>query len=153
MVITIKDAPSTDEGFFSGMIYPKELSKNSTCMSEFHNHEGQLKYKLPLRSCSTMPQETVNFSKPNFISFKWHYVSYWQDDGQIEFFNTIVIQPHLKLVTDLTTSYHVRCRYKSREAATRGSPSTTGNPQPLTSEDTSYENKDRSTYGRALDNR
>lgn len=63
MVITIKDAPSTDEGFFSGMIYPKELSKNSTCMSEFHNHEGQLKYKLPLRSCSTMPQETVSFDR------------------------------------------------------------------------------------------
>lgn len=59
MLITIKDAPSTDEGYFSGMIYPKELSKNSTCLAEFHNHEGQLKYKLPLRSCSTMPQETV----------------------------------------------------------------------------------------------
>jgi hypothetical protein len=39
------------------------------------------------------------------------------DDGGIEFFNTIVLQPHLKLVTDLGRGYHVRCRYKSREAA------------------------------------
>uniref|UniRef100_A0A336MZ58 CSON003393 protein n=2 Tax=Culicoides sonorensis TaxID=179676 RepID=A0A336MZ58_CULSO len=129
MVITIKDAPSTEDGYFSGMIYPKELSKNSTCMAEFHNHEGALKYKLPLRSCSTMPQET--------------------DDGQIEFFNTIVIQPHLKLVTDLTTSYHVRCRYKSREAATKGNSPI--NPQRYSSDD-SNESRDRSSFGRSLDN-
>lgn len=30
----------------------------------------------------------------------------------------MVLQPHLKLVTDLGRGYHVRCRYKSREAAT-----------------------------------
>lgn len=29
-----------------------------------------------------------------------------------------MLQPHLKLVTDLGRGYHVRCRYKSREAAT-----------------------------------
>lgn len=40
-----------------------------------------------------------------------------QEDNGIEFFNTIVLQPHLKLVTDLGRGYHVRCRYKSREAA------------------------------------
>lgn len=40
-----------------------------------------------------------------------------QDDNAIEFFNTIVLQPHLKLVTELGRGYHVRCRYKSREAA------------------------------------
>lgn len=154
MLITIKDAPtSPDDDLFSGMIYPKGLSKNSTCLTEyrwdrqfnrslalfhrnknlifelswlmafnwiwikidlnrtvtfvwstnsaseyvtliifiwkvetkpentltktytknvcsfvcfsFHvrvrHHDGPLKYKLPLRSCNTMPQETVSF--------------------------------------------------------------------------------------------
>ncbi|XP_031631275.1 cuticlin-1 [Contarinia nasturtii] len=98
MFITIKNAPpSPDDGLFSGMIYPKGLSKNSSCLMEYRHEDGPLKYKLPLRSCNTMPQET--------------------DDNGIEFFNTIVLQPHLKLVTDLGRGYHVRCRYKSREAA------------------------------------
>jgi len=36
MLITIKDAPPNHEtGLFSGMIYPKGLSKNSTCLSEY----------------------------------------------------------------------------------------------------------------------
>ncbi|XP_036331484.1 uncharacterized protein LOC118743092 [Rhagoletis pomonella] len=99
MLITIKDAPLNHEtGLFSGMIYPKGLSKNSTCLTEYRDHEGPLRYKLPLRSCNTMPQET--------------------DDGGIEFFNTIVLQPHLKLITDAGRGYHVRCSYKSRDAAT-----------------------------------
>lgn len=98
MFITIKDAPtSPEDDLFSGMIYPKGLSKNSTCLTEYRHHDGPLNYKLPLRSCNTMPQET--------------------EDNGIEFFNTIVLQPHLKLVTDLGRGYHVRCRYKSREAA------------------------------------
>lgn len=36
MLVTIKDAPvSHESGSFSGMIYPKGLSKNSTCLSEY----------------------------------------------------------------------------------------------------------------------
>lgn len=36
MLITIKDAPpSPDEHLFNGMIYPKGLSKNSTCLTEY----------------------------------------------------------------------------------------------------------------------
>lgn len=36
MLITIKDAPpSHDDGMFSGMIYPKGLSKNSSCLTEY----------------------------------------------------------------------------------------------------------------------
>lgn len=36
MLITIKDAPtSPDDDLFSGMIYPKGLSKNSTCLTEY----------------------------------------------------------------------------------------------------------------------
>lgn len=36
MLITIKDAPtSPEDDLFSGMIYPKGLSKNSTCLTEY----------------------------------------------------------------------------------------------------------------------
>lgn len=36
MLITIKDAPSSpDSGLFNGMVYPKGLSKNSTCLKEY----------------------------------------------------------------------------------------------------------------------
>lgn len=36
MLITIKNAPrSPDDGLFSGMIYPKGLSKNSSCLTEY----------------------------------------------------------------------------------------------------------------------
>lgn len=133
MLISIKDPPSITEGIFSGIVYPKDLSKNSTCLAEFHEHEGIIKYKLPLRSCSTMPQEN--------------------EQGEIEFFNTIVVQPHLKLVTDMTTSYHVRCKYKSREAATKQLP-VDGNAEAYTSDFSNGDaGKDRSAYGRSLENR
>uniref|UniRef100_A0A6B2E8F3 Putative conserved secreted protein n=1 Tax=Phlebotomus kandelakii TaxID=1109342 RepID=A0A6B2E8F3_9DIPT len=129
MIITVKDPPLNTDGLFTGMIYPKGLSKNSSCLSEYRNHDGALKYKLPLRSCNTMPQEN--------------------DDGGIEFFNTIVLQPHLKLVTDLGRGYHVRCRYKSREAATKPTiAAKLANPQAYTSDEIA----DRSQYGRSLDN-
>ena len=39
---------------FNGLIYPKGLSKNSTCMSEYIAEDGDLTYVLPLRSCNTM---------------------------------------------------------------------------------------------------
>jgi hypothetical protein len=129
MLITIKNAPANYDGVFSGMVYPKGLSKNSTCLTEYRSHKGPLKYKLPLRSCNTMPQET--------------------DDGGIEFFNTIVLQPHLKLVTDLGRGYHIRCRYKSREAAIKSTnflESTVQNPQAFTSDEAG----DRRDYGRSL---
>ncbi|XP_053677610.1 cuticlin-4 [Anopheles nili] len=133
MLITIKDAPANLNGQFSGMVYPKGLAKNSTCLTEYHEQEGPLRYKLPLKSCNTMPIET--------------------DDGGIEFFNTIVLQPHLKLVTDLGRGYHVRCRYKSRAAALKNASfrhHTTGDsrPQALTSAEGGT---DRREHGRSMD--
>ncbi|EDW73841.2 uncharacterized protein Dwil_GK19473 [Drosophila willistoni] len=132
MLITIKDAPPNHEtGLFSGMIYPKGLSKNSTCLSEYRDHVGPLRYKLPLRSCNTMPKET--------------------DTGGIEFFNTIVLQPHLKLITDLGRGYHVRCTYKSRDAAIKPKKHLrkhTQKPQAFRS----GSSEDRRDYGRSLDN-
>ena len=34
-----------------------------------------------------------------------------QQDGGIEYFNTVVVQPHRKLVTNQGRGYHIRCRY------------------------------------------
>ncbi|XP_043645823.1 uncharacterized protein LOC122615054 [Drosophila teissieri] len=128
MLITIKDAPPNHEtGLFSGMIYPKGLSKNSTCLSEYRDHVGSLRYKLPLRSCNTMPKET--------------------DDGGIEFFNTIVLQPHLKLITDLGRGYHVRCAYKSRDAAMKPKKYLRKHAQ----KPQAFRSDDRREYGRSLD--
>jgi len=90
--ITLTLTVSTDT--FNGMIYPKGLSKNSTCMSEYIQQEGLISYVLPLRSCNTMATDV--------------------DDG-IEYFNTVVVQPHRKLVTNQGRGYHVRCRYQTEE--------------------------------------
>jgi len=45
----------------------------------------------------------MNYDSPNF-----------QADG-IEYFNTIIVQPHLKLVTHQGRGYHIRCRYQTEE--------------------------------------
>lgn len=77
-----------------------------------------------------------------------------QDDGSIEYFNTIVLQPHLKLVTDLGRGYHVRCRYKSRDAAMTVINRPAGHhqrPAALTSDDGQTSVADRRGYGRSLD--
>jgi len=65
---------------FNGMIYPKGLSKNSTCMTPYIQANSTVDYILPLRSCNTMNTDVAN---------------------GVEYFNTIVIQPHRKLVTQL----------------------------------------------------
>ena len=36
----------------------------------------------------------------------------FQNDG-VEYFNTIVVQPHRKLVTNQGRGYHIRCRYRT----------------------------------------
>jgi hypothetical protein len=79
---------------FNGMIYPKGLSKNSTCMTEYIQQKDAIVYSLPLRSCNTMSTDVV--------------------DG-VEYFNTVVVQPHRKLVTNQGRGYHVRCRYRTEE--------------------------------------
>lgn len=78
---------------FNGMIYPKGLSTNSSCMVEF-NSQDNVTYVLPLRSCNTMSTDV--------------------DDG-VEYFNTVVVQPHRKLVTNQGKGYHIRCRYQTKE--------------------------------------
>lgn len=51
---------STRSGRFNGMIYPRGLSKNSSCMGEWVQTEGPVKYSLPLRGCNTMSTELVS---------------------------------------------------------------------------------------------
>jgi len=77
---------------FNGMIYPKGLSKNSSCMVEY-THVDSVTYLLPLRSCNTMSADV---------------------DGGIEYFNTVVVQPHKRLVTNQGKGYHIRCRYQTQ---------------------------------------
>jgi hypothetical protein len=62
MIVTVLNSPVGPDGLFSGMVYPKGLSSNSSCLSEYRSHKGILKYKLPLRSCNTMPKETVRIT-------------------------------------------------------------------------------------------
>lgn len=69
MLITVKDAPANLNGQFSGMVYPKGLAKNSTCLTEYRDQEGPLRYKLPLKSCNTMPIETVSFPFSGMFSY------------------------------------------------------------------------------------
>lgn len=86
---------STRSGRFNGMIYPRGLSKNSSCLVEWRQQDTPVRYSLPLRGCNTMSTEL--------------------EDGGIEYFNTIVVQPHLKLVTNQGRGFHIRCRYQTRD--------------------------------------
>lgn len=134
IVVTLSAAVSG----FNGMIYPKGLSKNSSCMVEYEfgkvrvggtgldaeapsasgiearsarintsssmasnkssittgDNQQPLVYILPLRACNTMSTEV--------------------EDG-IEYFNTVMVQPHKRLVTNQGRGYHVRCKYQTRE--------------------------------------
>jgi len=77
---------------FNGMIYPKGLSKNSSCMVEYSQVDS-VTYVLPLRACNTMSADV---------------------DGGTEYFNTVVVQPHKRLVTNQGKGYHIRCRYQTQ---------------------------------------
>ncbi|XP_018044227.1 PREDICTED: uncharacterized protein LOC108684426 [Atta colombica] len=92
IIVHISTEHNTD---FHGLVYPRGLSKNSSCLQEYRSQPVPITYNLPLRSCNTMPTELEN--------------------GGIEYFNTIVVQPHLKLVTNQGRGFHVRCRYQTRD--------------------------------------
>ncbi|KAF7491363.1 Cuticlin-1 [Sarcoptes scabiei] len=78
---------------FNGMIYPKGLSTNTSCMMEYFD-VNEFEYRLPLRACNTMSTEL--------------------NDG-IEYFNTVIVQPHRRLVTNQGKGYHIRCRYQTKD--------------------------------------
>lgn len=78
---------------FHGMVYAKDAPSGSNCLSEF-NSSTNMTFRLPLKSCGTLFTEA--------------------DDG-IEYFNTVVVQPHMRLMTNQGKGYHVRCKYQTRE--------------------------------------
>lgn len=78
---------------FNGMVYAKDAPNSSNCVSEF-NSSTNMTFKLPLKSCGTL------FSPV--------------DDG-IEYFNTVIVQPHMRLMTNQGKGYHVKCKYQTRE--------------------------------------
>ena len=45
---------------FNGMVYPKGLAKNSTCMTEYTGQGSPVRYRLSLRSCNTMGVQQVS---------------------------------------------------------------------------------------------
>lgn len=53
---------------YNGMIYPKGLATNSSCMLEFNDRDN-VTYVLPLRSCNTMSADVVSklFKKLPFL--------------------------------------------------------------------------------------
>lgn len=57
---------------FNGMIYPKGLSKNSSCMVEYSQVDS-VTYILPLRSCNTMSADVVSVTPTRrFVSRLTH---------------------------------------------------------------------------------
>jgi len=62
---------------FNGMIYPKGLSKNSSCIIEFNSHQN-VTYELPLRSCNTMSTDTVSglfWFYPLHLFYSFYFMS------------------------------------------------------------------------------
>lgn len=91
MTITVESA----SGQFDGMIYPRGLGRNSSCLTMYSHAKGPITYDLPLSACNTMSSN--------------------MEDGTIEYYNTIVVQPHRKLVTSQGKGFHVRCKYTTRD--------------------------------------
>lgn len=78
---------------FSGMVYAKDSPNINSCVSEYSSSTN-MTFRMPLKSCGTMFAEA--------------------DDG-IEYFNTVVVQPHMRLMTNQGKGYHIRCKYQTRE--------------------------------------
>lgn len=61
----------TRNGRFNGMIYPRGLSKNTHCLTEWVQRKAPITYTLPLRGCNTMSTELVSTVKNMYnIKFK-----------------------------------------------------------------------------------
>lgn len=59
IIVHISTEGNTD---FYGLVYPRGLSKNSSCLQEYRSQPTPITYNLPLRSCNTMPTELVSLS-------------------------------------------------------------------------------------------
>lgn len=63
------------------------------------------------------PLEVWSIDNGNHKISIFFFFSSVQEDGRFQFSNTIMVQPHRIIMTDMTRGYHVKCVYKSREAA------------------------------------
>ncbi|KAL2750056.1 cuticlin-4 [Vespula maculifrons] len=57
IIVHISTEGRTD---FHGLVYPRGLSKNSSCLQEYRSQPSPITYNLPLRSCNTMPTELIH---------------------------------------------------------------------------------------------
>lgn len=57
IIVYISTEGKTD---FHGLVYPRGLSKNSSCLQEYRSQPTPITYNLPLRSCNTMPTQLVS---------------------------------------------------------------------------------------------
>lgn len=76
-----------------GMLYVDGQSMNKPCRMELSKN-GLKTYKLPLKSCNTVLRNV--------------------SEG-VEFSNTILVQPHRKLITKNGKSFHIRCLYRTMD--------------------------------------
>lgn len=67
IIVHISTEGNTD---FHGLVYPRGLSKNSSCLQEYKSQPAPITYNLPLRSCNTMPTELVSFSHHYSLLFE-----------------------------------------------------------------------------------
>ncbi|EFN60408.1 hypothetical protein EAG_02120, partial [Camponotus floridanus] len=61
IIVHISTEGNTD---FHGLVYPRGLSKNSSCLQEYKSQPAPITYNLPLRSCNTMPTELFLANSP-----------------------------------------------------------------------------------------
>nr|CAD7392075.1 unnamed protein product [Timema cristinae] len=67
-----------------------------------------------LKSGCSIPDMTKNCKVARPMPAFDHSGSLKRNDGGVEYFNTIVVQPHLKLVTNQGRGFHIRCRYQTK---------------------------------------
>ena len=60
---------------FNGLVYPKGLSKNSTCMTEYIQEGSTITYVLTLRSCNTMSTDVVSYYSTSVVKKSSHLLN------------------------------------------------------------------------------
>ena len=60
---------------FNGLVYPKGLSKNSTCMTEYIQEGSTITYVLTLRSCNTMSTDVVSYYITSVVKKSSHLLN------------------------------------------------------------------------------
>lgn len=80
----------------------------------FLYYKEQIRWNYLGNSLSVIYRSKIMTFSIDILSYDQQRLFLLQDDGGIEYFNTIVVQPHLKLVTNQGRGFHIRCRYSTR---------------------------------------